>query len=639
MYVGHTARAKARQRRLDEISRLIDELNVAAEEIERRFSELHADRECSRHELDAAPSDVTLREAVLTAASAGHEVARAHQRLEQIETQCHFAEDELQAARETALKDAADLQLPSEPSALTAISDAVDRFNATHQHLLSAAREWHTAHPEQVAQRGREIEARDALSQFESTRTGTVERSERSRVRFETLRNAVGQQVELLRQQLTIARGEVDTADGNLDKQQQSLNKIGEQRAIAHTRAETAEAALTERAEARGRAIERLQRFANSGLLSAALPQIELPDSATTWTIDPALTLARRAEQALTHVNDDEAHWSRMQHQIGEDLTELLRSLSALGHQASSEPNDWGFIVQIQYQNRSERPDTLANVLADDITQRSELLSAKEREVLENHLQAEIAAEIQRLMRAADQQVGAINEELHKRPTTTGVRYRLQWQPLSAVEGAPAGLEIARERLLHTSSDLWSAEDRRVVGAMLQQQIVAERARADAETTGTGGSLLDQLARALDYRRWHRFRVQRHQDGQWRKLSGPASSGERALGLTVPLFAAISSFYGRGASQLAPRLMLLDEAFAGIDDDARAHCMGLIREFDLDFVITSEREWACYAELPGVSICQLQRREGVEAVFVSRWTWDGRAKRPQRDPDRRFPPP
>ena len=71
---------------------------------------------------------------------------------------------------------------------------------------------------------------------------------------------------------------------------------------------------------------------------------------------------------------------------------------------------------------------------------------------------------------------------------------------------------------------------------------------------------------------------------------------------------------------------------------ARAHCMGLIREFDLDFVITSEREWGCYAELPGVAICQLQRREGVDAVFVSRWTWDGRARRVDDDPDRRFPP-
>jgi uncharacterized protein YPO0396 len=180
------------------------------------------------------------------------------------------------------------------------------------------------------------------------------------------------------------------------------------------------------------------------------------------------------------------------------------------------------------------------------------------------------------------------------------------------------------------------AADRRTVGLILQQQIAAERARADAEARSA--SLAEQLARALDCRHWHRFRIQRQQDGQWRRLSGPASSGERALGLTVPLFAAIASFYGHGASALAPRLMLLDEAFAGIDDAARAHCMGLVREFDLDFVITSEREWACYAELPGVAICQLQRREGIDAVYVSRWTWDGRARRLEDDPDRRFPP-
>lgn len=638
VYIGHTARAQARKRRLAEIAQLIDELDVVATDIERRIAELHADRERSQYELDTAPSDVTLRVAVLAAASAGQEVARAHQRLDQIETQCRVAEEELQSARETLLKDATDLQLPSERSALTFISDALDRFNASYQHLLSAAREWHAAHPELVAQREREVEARDAVTQTENARAESVERAEKARARFQTLRDAVGQRVEILQQQLTTATTAVSDADKNFNDRQRALQGMGEQRAIAGAEAAAAETRLTERASTRSQAIEKLQRFTDSGLLSAALPELELPDRAAPWTIDPALTLARRAEQALTHINDDDAHWSRMQHQIGEDLTELLRSLSALGHQASSEPNDWGFTVRIQYQNRPERPDTLSNLLADDIAQRSELLSAKEREVLENHLQAEIAAEIQRLMRAADQQVGAINEELHKRPTTTGVRYRLQWQPLSAEEGAPAGLEIARERLLNTSSDLWSAEDRKVVGTMLQQQIAAERARADAETSGIGGSLIDQLARALDYRRWHRFRVQRHQDGQWRKLSGPASSGERALGLTVPLFAAIASFYGRGGSPLAPRLMLLDEAFAGIDDSARAHCMGLIREFDLDFVITSEREWACYAELPGVSICQLQRREGVDAVFVSRWTWDGRAKRPERDPDRRFPP-
>jgi hypothetical protein len=168
---------------------------------------------------------------------------------------------------------------------------------------------------------------------------------------------------------------------------------------------------------------------------------------------------------------------------------------------------------------------------------------------------------------------------------------------------------------------------------MLQDRINTERANADAVA---GGSLLDQLSRALDYRRWHRFTVQRWQDKQWRKLSGPASSGERALGLTVPLFAAVASFYSQSGSPHSPRLVLLDEVFAGIDDPARAHCMALIREFDLDFVVTSEREWGCYAELPGVSICQLQRLENIDAVHVSRWTWDGRAKLRESDPNRRF---
>jgi hypothetical protein len=250
-------------------------------------------------------------------------------------------------------------------------------------------------------------------------------------------------------------------------------------------------------------------------------------------------------------------------------------------------------------------------------------------------------------VQAAESQRNKINEELRIRPTSTGVRYRLQWQPLSEEEGAPVGLEAARKRLLNTGADLWTAEDRNVVGTMLQQRIAAERERAETRGGGYGlgqgigvggGTLAEQLARALDYRRWHRFRVERWQDGSWRKLSGPASSGERALGLTVPLFAAVASFYSQGGYELAPRLMLLDEAFAGIDDAARAHCMGLIRAFDLDFVITSEREWACYAELPGVSICQLQRREGIDAVYVSRWTWDGWAKTPEPDPDRRFAP-
>ncbi len=637
VYIGHTARARARERRLQEIALRLQELDVEDSILAQEFELLAAERTQTDGELRSAPSDDSLHTAVRKAMSAGEAVLQARSRLGLADAQCRAAEDELQTERQMLESDATDLQLPIAPEGLPMIISAVDRFMEAHLQLFHAARAWGSAWPDSLQQQEREAEAGITFAQREEELTTANDRAETARSRFAVLHASIGAKVETLRQQLAQAAAAVKHADDDVENKQQRVTKTSEARGIADARAASAEQQLGESTAVRTQAIERLQRFAVSSLLSSALPELPVPESGMSWTIDPALQLARRAEQALAHVSDDEVSWSRVQRQISEDLTELQRALSALGHQATSEPNDWGFTVHIMYQNRSERPDTLAAHLAGDIAQRSELLSAKEREILENHLQAEIAAEIQRLMRAADKHVIDINNELHKRPTSTGVRYRLQWQPLTLEEGAPVGLEIARERLLNTSSDLWSADDRRAVGAMLQQQIAMERARAEGDTIASGLSLIDQLAQALDYRRWHRFRVQRHQDGQWRKLSGPASSGERALGLTVPLFAAISSFYGRGGSPHAPRLMLLDEAFAGIDDAARAHCMGLIHEFDLDFVITSEREWACYAELPGVSICQLQRREGVDAVYVSRWTWDGRAKRREDDPDRRFP--
>jgi len=631
-YIGHTAREHARQQRLGEIAARLIELDAADAELDRRTKALLADREQADREYRQAPSDRALLDAVSSAVSAGRDVDQARRRMEQADTRQREADAAVNTAREQVQRDAADLRLPADAAHLTTAEESLEQFDKAQVGLVQAAGEWQRAWPAFLEQRQREDDANHALGQEELETIRAEEQAKQARARFETLRQSIGMKVDALLRALSEAKAKLTQAEQALEAAGELRRASGERRAVTETEARQREQDLTERSRIRAEAVAQLHRFAMSGLLASALPDLDLPSQ---WSIDPTLNLARRVEQALSQVDDDEQSWARVQKQIAEDLNELQRALGALGHQAVSEPNDFGLTVTIQYQNRVERPDQLTRLLAEDIAQRSELLSAQEREVLENHLQAEIAAEIQRLIRAADDRVNAINDELLKRPTTTGVRYRLQWEPLTVEEGAPVGLAEARKRLLNTSPDLWSTEDRTTVGVMLQQQISAERARAEADSIG--GSLIDQLARALDYRHWHRFRIQRQQDGQWRKLSGPASSGERALGLTVPLFAAIASFYGHGGNPLAPRLMLLDEAFAGIDNDARAHCMGLVREFDLDFVITSEREWACYAELPGVAICQLQRREGIDAVFVSRWTWDGCAKRQTPDPNRRFP--
>ncbi|MDX8535792.1 TIGR02680 family protein [Mesorhizobium sp. VK25A] len=639
VFIGHVARATARMRRLAEISERLAELSAELAAAQAMAAQLALDREQADEELRRAPADEALRSVHLAAAASTRQARLAGERLADADMKCLVAEKALEAVREQLAADAADLHLPESPDALRILETALQHYRDAQVRLEQAVHELRLAMPEWQRQRIREDEARGDMRQREEDLAAARIEAEDAFARFDVLRDAVGAKVEELQRQLSDARIAVESGETASKLANEVLRDKGEARAVASQQVETANVNLLQRGEARAQAILKLQQFADTGLLSAALPDIDLPDMDGLWTIDPALTLARRAEQGLSGLKDDDEAWARVQRQISEELTELQRALGALGHQVQADQNDWGFSVNIIYQNRRERPDRLAMRLAEEIAQRSELLTANERAVLENHLQAEIASEIQRLLQAAERQVDAINRELHKRPTSTGVRYRLVWQPLAEEEGAPIGLDLARKRLLNTSSDLWSVDDRSVVGAMLQQRISAERERADSiDARDAGGTLLDQLARALDYRHWHRFRVERWQEGGWGKLSGPASSGERALGLTVPLFAAVASFYSQGSYALAPRLMLLDEAFAGIDDTARAHCMGLIREFDLDFVITSEREWACYAELPGVAICQLQRREGIDAVFVSRWTWDGRDKTLQADPDRRFAP-
>lgn len=633
-YIGAVSRAAARRLRIAQIGAELDALMQEVEQTAASLVRLAERRAVVAREWRAAPSDADLRTAHVTATALEQQRRQAAERQAQAEEGLRAAEQAWRAARAQLHQDAEDLGLPSDAAGLALVVAALARFDASLQDLLLRGVEARHALPEYVRQAARTDElardldvARANLAQRDAAR-------DEADARLRSLRERVGAQIDELERQLARVRAAV-AAGGEAQRQAgETLRDAGKTLARSEQRVEDADRLLAERTWARQQAVHALERFSATGLLAVALPSLD--SGSTAWTIDGALNIARRTEQALQAVVSDDAEWSRVQNAFSHDYTSLLTALTALGHQAQAETTDFGMVVTILYQNRSQRPDLIEASLRDEIAQRQALLTARETEVLENHLQAEVAAAIQRMLREAEARRNAINVELAKRPTSTGVKFRLDWQALpEGADGAPVGLDVARQRLLNTSFDAWSPQDREVVGTMLQNRITAERMRADGESA----SLLEMLARALDYRRWHRFRVQRWQDGQWRPLSGPASSGERALGLTVPLFAAVSSFYTHGGSKDAPRLVLLDEAFAGIDDAARAHCMALVREFDLDFVMTSEREWACYAELPGVSICQLQRREGIDAVHVSRWRWDGRARRLEGDGARRFPPP
>ncbi|WP_189240499.1 SbcC/MukB-like Walker B domain-containing protein [Planomonospora parontospora] len=283
------------------------------------------------------------------------------------------------------------------------------------------------------------------------------------------------------------------------------------------------------------------------------------------------------------------------------------------------------------FQGREWDLPDLVDALRHDIEDQARLLSAREREILENHLLNEVASALHELITSRQEEIGAMNAELQARarPTSTGMHLRLRWKPIR--KNAPDGLAGIRDKLLQ-SVDAWSAADRAAVGAFLHEQI--NRERADNPAAGW----TEQVTRALEYRIWHEFTIRRLQDGQCLPATGPGSGGERVLVVSVPLFAA-SSYYNSAGNPHAPRLIALDEAFAGVDDGARALCLGLLATFDMDVVMTSEREWGCYPQVPGLSICQLSRHDGIDAVLVTPWRWDGRERRRIPRPDPRPPSP
>src|SRR5680860_1316281 len=406
-------------------------------------------------------------------------------------------------------------------------------------------------------------------------------------VRHETLRSTVGQAVEELLAQLA----ETETRISQLEVARTVAADDHANRVRTTAGAETAVRLLAEQADDAARrrsdATESLRRFAATGLSAVAAPEVEIPPLDAAWAADPTVRLARRLDATLADIAADDPAWERASGDITGGFTVLSEALTVHGHHASSQIAGGHLVVTVAFRQQQVAPDPLA-------------------------------ARLQELISGAEAQVAAVNVELAARPTSTGMQLRLVWQP---ARDAPEGLDRARARLLRQTSAVWSDEDRAAVGAFLQARIDAVRAASET------GTWLEHLTEALDYRAWHAFAVERRQDGVWRSASGPASGGERALAATVPLFAAASSFYSTAGNPHAPRLVMLDEAFAGVDDDARAKCLGLLAEFDLDVVMTSEREWACYPTVPGIAIAQLARREGLDAIHVTSWEWDGRVRR------------
>ena len=616
-YIGEGAREAARRARIEQLERELDAERAAIERLDADLADIAARQNRLADEHRRVPPDGGVREAHTKAAERRDQLAQARTDHAEAVAKLQQRQGELAAAQAQAAEFAADVGLPADTEELAAVRDGLGAYRVALAALWPAAEAAHAAIRAAADAETELADSRQLLLEASERAAEAREAAGAAATTYQELLATVGTAVEELQRRLaevTGALGRLKTSERDARQREQAAL---EARGKADGKQGELRTQVEEAARLRDDAVRGFQAFAATGLLRVAATSLEIPGTDQPWAATPTVVLARAVNAELDSVDDGDGPWDRIQKRVTEEHKMLADAMARYGHSAGLTLSEGVIVIDVIFQGRSHDLPGLADALAAEVEQRTALLSAREREILENHLLNEVAGTLQELISAAEAEVRQMNDELQSRPTSTGMKLRLIWQQ---ARNAPEGLDRVRLKLRQTI-DAWSAADRALVGAFLQQRIAAEH--ADNPAAGWA----EALTSALDYRGWHEFAIQRYADGQWRPATGPASGGERALVVSVPLFAAASSHYKSAGNPHAPRLIALDEAFAGVDDDSRAKCLGLLATFDMDVVMTSEREWGCYPQVPGLGICQLSRQDGIDAVLVTPWRWDGRERR------------
>lgn len=619
-YLGETARRRERERRLTELAATIDQLRDDLADARRTAEQARDRRRQLDLELDALPAVAPVLEArAKVTAAAGHlEDSRERERA----AADRVAEAEHRRVQAETARDAT-----ADEHRLGPYVDRLDELATATDAWRSAAREWLHAADRWLDAAGRlaELQAAAAataerLAGADDDRTEAHRELARTREQVRTLREAVG----ATRDELLTALGEARHEQVRLDGLVGTLHDDRVTAAKELGAAETEQAAAAEAHDRvrheRESAAHGVQLLATLGVLQQLVDDIPTDDPAT-WSVRATLEVARQVGKLGPDVPDApeavEELLSATRNRLARRQQELLRDLVAGIRLFPTEHPGGVLVYEAQHQGRTYRLDGLVTELREDVAERDARLQGDERELLESFLAGELHEHLRSRIRDATDLVEAMNEQLARCRTAAGQQLRLRWR---VDEDAPPATEQAIELLLR-GSGLLTEDQRGQLRAYLHERL------REAREGEAAVSLFERIAGAFDYRRWHRFTIEFRDAsaGSWRRLTrqahGTGSGGEKAVMLHLPLFAAMAAHYH--SRPTAPRLIVLDEVFAGIDRGTRGQLMGLLVELDLDVLFTSHEEWGFYRELDGLSTYHLVREPDVPGVLAEWFVWDG----------------
>ncbi|MBP2472501.1 uncharacterized protein (TIGR02680 family) [Crossiella equi] len=617
-HIGAAARAQARQRRAVLLRTEIGKTDLELAALAKRRDVVEARRAALRDERAACPPHDRVRtakevldRAELAVVTADGVVRRRLEALADREREVGAAQRELSAA-------AVEHGVPAESEGLDKLGQAVKRFEEQAQLWLEAHRDLVTARAtaEALARQAARSEAIAAKREAEATAAKGELRARESRLTAVESTVGVGYQEVLA--ELATARERLTAISGNLRRARAEVSSLAEQLGALGQRRSSDVAARDEAASTRDVAARRFRH-----LCASTLPEdSELPDLAhfqgllaASEGVRAALDTARLVVQAWPTLPHAPANLGDAAHRLSESVHECRTALSARADLDLETDEDVQLLTAVVDGVRVGAAELLT-VLRADAEQSRDDITERERQLFDQTLTGDTRRHLAARIRAAGELVDAMNARLERVRTASKVAVQLVWQVAADL---PPGTRTARDLLLKDPVHLTEA-DRESLHRFFRERI--EQARADDTAT----SWEQQLAQVFDYTAWHQFvvKVDRANGAGWqlltRKLHGALSGGEKAIALHLPLFAAVAAHYQAVPS--APRIILLDEVFVGVDSNNRGQVFALLSALDLDLMLTSDHEWCTYAELSGVAIHQLITG-GDDAVTTARFVWTG----------------
>lgn len=249
------------------------------------------------------------------------------------------------------------------------------------------------------------------------------------------------------------------------------------------------------------------------------------------------------------------------------------------------------------------------------------LLNEKDRELYEQIIIHSVGKAIRHKIYRAEQWVNEMNRLMDDRKTSSKLKLQLAWEP--RVQRNESELDTDKLVALLKKDPQLLREDE--IEQMIEH--FRSRIRLAKQEAEERDSLRKWISELLDYRQWFDFVLYYKKGDQNRRILTDSrfnvlSGGEKAMAMYIPLFVATYSRYSDSRPD-SPKLISLDEAFAGVDEENIRDLFQLLTDMDFDYIMTSQVLWGCYDTVPSLSIYEIIRPGDVDFVTLIRYHWNG----------------